>query len=234
MAIDPRKRAKQLARKAAKRKAQLAKKKNSIVGGWAKASIAGWPIYECYAFSNLFEIGLGNVLISRRLGNQIAAGIFLVDTGCLGVKDAFLKIISPVEFRGLTDRLQERQNLVPVNAEYARKVIEGAVEYAAGLGFNAHKDYREAKMVFGTIDTALCDENFIFGKDGKPFYCSGPSESPARRQQIVEELTRRCGPDGFHCMVGFGDPIFDDDDNAEDEFDEDEFDEDETNNSDSK
>jgi hypothetical protein len=218
MTIDPRRRAKQLARKAAKRKAQLAKKRDSV-GTWAKTSVAGWPIHESYAPSNLFQMGLGNILISRRIGSQVAAGIFLLDTGCLGVKSAFLSILSPGEFQGLVDRIQEREGLAPVKAEYARKLIEDAVEYGAELGFKPHKDYYKAKVVFGTIDTALCDADFEFGRDGKPFYCSGPSESPERSRQIVETLTKRCGPDGFHYMVGIGEPGFD-----VDEFDEEEMD----------
>jgi hypothetical protein len=218
MAIDPRKRAKQLARKAAKRKAQLAKKKKDT-GGWVNPSIAGWPIYESYAPGNLFEIGLGNIIISRRMGSQVAAGVFLVDTGCLGVKDAFLKLSSFGEFQRLAGRLQERENLVPVDAEYARKAIEGAVEYAAGLGFKPHKDYHKAKTVFGSIDAAFCDTDFEFGKDGKPFYFFGPYESPDRQRQIVDALTKRCGPDGFHFMAGIGVPASD-----EDEFDEEEID----------
>jgi hypothetical protein len=231
MAIDPRKRAKQIARKAAKRKAQLAKKKNTQ-GTWSNPLVAGWPIHECYAPGNLFEIGIGNIVISRRIGNQVAAGVFLVDTGCLGVKNAFLRVVMPSEFPDLLDRIKEREPLVPVDAEYARKLVEGAVEYAAELGFKPHKDYRKAKMVFGSIDTALCDTSFEFGKDGKPFYCSGPSESPSKRRQIVDELAKRCGTDGFHYMVGVGDALYDDDEFDDDEFDEEEFDEDEPDDSD--
>ena len=188
------------------------------------SSIGAWPIYECYAFDKLFEIGIGNVLISRRIGNQVAAGIFLVDTGCLGVKDAILNISSLFDFQNLADRIQEQQHLVSVKPEYARKLIEGAVDYAAGLGFKPHKDYHKAKIVFGTIDADLCNDGFEFGKDGKPFYCSGPSESPARRQQIVYELTKRCGPDGFQYMIGPESPSWYDDEFDDAEFDEDEID----------
>jgi hypothetical protein len=219
MAVDPRKKAKQLARKAAKRKAQLAKKYTAGTG--MEGSFASWPIHECYAYGNLFEIGIGNVFISRKLGNQIAVGIFLVDTGCLGVKNAILRISSQFEFQDLIDRFRERENLIQVKAEYARKLIEDALEYAAELGFKPHKDYHKAKKLFGAIDTSLCDDSFEFGKDGKPFYGSGPSDSPGRIAQIVDMLLKRCGPDGFHCMICSDGLDFDDDFDDDFDFDDD-------------
>lgn len=206
MTIDPRRRARQLANKAAKRKTQLAKKKGP--GSVARAPIAGWPIHESYMPSNLFETGIGDVIVSRRMGDQIAVGVFLLDTGCLGVKNAFLTVLSPGGYQSLVERFRGGKPLVPVEPEYARKLVEDAAEYAAKLGFEPHRDYRKAKVVFGAIDMGLCDARFRFGKDDKPFYCSGPSDSPARREKILDILTKHCGADGFHYIVGFGDSGF--------------------------
>ena len=211
MTIDPRRRAKQLARKAAKRKARLSRRqrsgqaRGSVLGAMLHAQIATWPVPESYMPSNLLEMGLGDVVISRRMGAQVAVGVFLVDIGCLGVKDAFLSVVSPAEYEGLLDHIREREPLVPIQPEYARKLIEGVVKYAADLGFAPHPDYHSASTVFGALDPGSCDATFQFGKDGKPFYCSGPSEGPARRQQILDTLTKRCGPDGFHFLLGMGD-----------------------------
>ncbi len=207
MSIDPRRRAKQLARKAKKRKAQLAKKSDSAAS-WMLASISRWPLHESYVSSLVFRIGLGTVVISRTLGNRIAAGVFLVDMGCLGVKNAFLSLCSSEEFKRLLDRLNKNGELKPAKAEYARKLIESAVEYAAGLGFKPHRDYYKAKIVFGSIDASQCHDTFTFGQHGKPFYFAGPHESPQRRLQIIDTLARRCGPEGFHYLVGIEDPDF--------------------------
>jgi len=217
MAINPKRKAKQLARKAAKRKTQIAKK--NAAGAGVEDSMASWPIQECYAPSNIFELGIGNIFLCRKIGNQVAAGIFLVDTGCLGVKNALLRMSSQYEFQDLMNRFRERENLIQIKAEYARKLIEDAVEYAAELGFNPHKDYHKAKKLFGAIDASLCDDSFEFGKDGKPFYCSGPSDSPGKSQQIVDMLLRRCGPHGFHYMIASGGSDFDDDEIYEEETD---------------
>src|SRR5438128_2555043 len=65
-----------------------------------------------------------------------------------------------------------------------------------------HPDYHKAKVLFGDVDLAECKEEFEFGKDGKPLYISGPFESARRSQEIVNTLTHRCGPDGFHFLIG--------------------------------
>ena len=48
--------------------------------------------------------------------------------------------------------------------------------------------------------------SFQFGKDGKPFYMSGPYDTPARIDRIMRALTARVGPDGFDYVVGLDDP----------------------------
>lgn len=40
------------------------------------------------------------------------------------------------------------------------------------------------------------------GKEGKPFYISGPHETQADSERIIATLTRKLGPDGFHYVLG--------------------------------
>jgi hypothetical protein len=69
--VDPRKRQKQLARKAAKRKAVQSAKKDSHGTGviWSSARqlvvAEGSPIHECLMPERIFEVGIGNVTVSR-------------------------------------------------------------------------------------------------------------------------------------------------------------------------
>lgn len=221
MTLDPRRMARKLARKAANRKARHAEhhrpeqRSSSGLSQTVQDRVAAWPLHESYMAGRLFEIGIGHVIITRRMGSEFAVGVFLVDAFCLGVKDGFLSVLSAREYECLLDRCRGREPLVSVEPECARKLVEGAVEYAADLGFGPHQDYREAKAIFGAIDTGLCKSTFHFGQDGKPFYCSGPYDSPARREQVVATLVKRCGPDGFHYLVGMGDADFNESDDAE-------------------
>jgi hypothetical protein len=43
--------------------------------------------------------------------------------------------------------------------------------------------------------------DFVFGLDGKPFYVSGPEDSPGFIRRVLRTLERHCGPDGFHYLT---------------------------------
>lgn len=222
MALDSRRRAKQLAKKVAKEKARHdRKRKMGLLGhmpGMAQLSLA--QVHEALMPAGLFESGLGNVVLSRKLGNTIWVGAFLVDTFCLGVKDAFLTTRTEAEYIRMVVGMRERQHLIPIHPSCARKLVEGTVAYAHDLGFSPHKGYHKARRVFGDIDPDSCPTSFDFGDNGKPTFISGPYDSETRRQQIITQLTERCGPEGFHFIMPMETEDFQD--FYEDEFDEEE------------
>ena len=87
----------------------------------------------------------------------------------------------------------------------ARKLIEASVDYAGGLGFAPAVDYEEASVVFGDIDPGDCADTFTFGRDGKPFYVSGPYDSEEKRGRILAMLEARCGEGNYNYSVIVGD-----------------------------
>jgi hypothetical protein len=207
MALDARKRQQKLAKKAAKRKAVVAAKKTlGEVGGVVShrrhaVPVAGAPIHECLVPESLFDIGIGNVIVSRKLPNGfIGAAFFLVDVFCLGIKDAFYDVLSPAEYDYRVSGL-EHETFRAIHPTCARKLVEGAEAYALDLGFNPHPDYQRTRQIFGDLDATACPTHYVFGKDGKPFFMSGPYDTPARCRHIIDTLTRRCGPEGFHFTV---------------------------------
>ncbi len=210
MTIDPRRRQKRLAQKAAKRKAQVAKKQRmerSHSGSSIQAKRAALhPVYECLMNAGIFQSGIGHVLISRRIGALVAVGLFLLDVACLGAKDATFGLKSVAEYDALLERIRETEDLTEIEPACARKLIEGAVAYARGLGFEPHKDYHGAAQILGAIDADECPRTFEYGKDGKPLYISGPFDSQARINLICRTLEKSCGPGGFHYIVRLAGP----------------------------
>ena len=94
-----------------------------------------------------------------------------------------------------------RGEQVDLSPECGRSLVEGAVHYARALGFAPHRDYRQAKRIFGDIDASECQQQFVYGKDGKPRFIAGPNDGAMRCQQIIDTLAARCGPDGFHFTM---------------------------------
>ncbi|MBV8377000.1 MAG: hypothetical protein JO279_08350 [Verrucomicrobia bacterium] len=131
------------------------------------------------------------------------SGFFLLDVFCLGVKDAGFHCFNSIAHHreSLLDRLFPDEDPVRMTPAAARKLTEDAIRYARDLGFSPGVDYKKASRVFGGITTADCDEEFMFGKDGKPLYIQGPSDSPARVERILRTLEARCGEGGYHYIV---------------------------------
>ena len=89
MALDPRKRQKKLQRRKAKQKT---KQKNTALRSTSRLALAEKaPLLHCCAAECIWELGIGNVLISRTRGTEVAFGMFLLDMYCLGVKNAFFQ-----------------------------------------------------------------------------------------------------------------------------------------------
>ncbi|MBV8641965.1 MAG: hypothetical protein JO070_11295 [Verrucomicrobia bacterium] len=159
---------------------------------------------EALRSAKLFDSGAGYLVVSRfKADGRVESGFFLLDVFCLGVKDAgFHSFNSITDYQeSLLDRLFADEDPVQMTPAAARKLTEDAVSYARGLGFSPGADYKKASRVFGGVTTAECDEEFIFGKDGKPLYIQGPSDSPARVERILGVLEARCGEGGYHYIV---------------------------------
>jgi hypothetical protein len=169
------------------------------------AAAAAYPVYEALVPENLFALGLGHLVFSRlQPDGRIAFAAFLVDVFCLGVKDAFVTILSRDEYARHKRGWAMRESFRPIEPACFRKRVEGAVAYARELGFSPHADYALASQIFAGVQVMDCPTRFEYGQEGKPLYVSGPYETPARVEAILDQLERRLGPEGFHYLVGGG------------------------------
>jgi hypothetical protein len=170
--------------------------------GWDFAQPANCPIHECLIPENLFELGIGHLVFSRRLPDgRIAFSMFLLDVFCLGVKNAFFATVSREEYEQRIRHWRGPETFQPVLPECLRKLVEGGVAYARELGFNPHPDYTVASQIFGDVNASGCATEFTYGHEGKPLYCSGPNETEAQARAIVDHLARRLGAEGFHFLI---------------------------------
>jgi DNA-binding transcriptional regulator YbjK len=205
MALDEKRRQQKLAKKLANRKAKQAARKPLVSLGsqYTPAQAARFPVADCLVPTDLFQDGIGNVVLTRQLPNgELAVAVFLLDIYCLGVKDAFYRVVSTQEYTYYRQQL-EGSSLEQVHPSCLRKLVKGAVQYARDIGLAPHADYAGAAQLFGNIEAAACPVRYTYGgRDGKPLYISGPNESPARSRKIVDTLKRKLGSEGFHFVAG--------------------------------
>lgn len=205
MAIDPRRRQKKLEKKRAKKAAERRELARREAGGLAarfqRESKA--PILHCFTTSSFEDEGIGEVLISRRLSHgNVAFVVFLVDTYCLGVKDVVVDIAPEAHYKkNVYEKMAAHTTLIRMKPECARKLVEGAVQYALDLELPPHADYRSARHIFGDISAAACTVEFTYGKDGKPLFIAGPDDDEATCELILRLMEKHCGPGGSHYIM---------------------------------
>ncbi|HET8680374.1 MAG TPA: hypothetical protein VFM54_00640 [Micromonosporaceae bacterium] len=145
---------------------------------------------------------LASVLVVRegRRGRVSACG-YLVDTYCLGVKNAIGPHgTDPHALRGLVADYFSAYGEAPVAAplELAQHLVFGAVEYARSLGFEPHPDFAAAAAHLGpwTGPSAI-----TFGRNGKPLFVQGPHDDAA---QVIRALERTAGRGNFDFLMAAG------------------------------
>lgn len=202
--------------KRAERKVYLAQRATDWTTSVLKLATE-WPVVEALIPSDLWDQGIGALIISRRMPDgRIALANFLVDTYCLGVKDAYYDLVTPIRYRTIVAKANHVGPLRPAAPELFAKLVTDAVAYARDLGFAPHSDYEEARLLLAGIDTSRCTELFEFGKDGKPLYIQGPNESLGRAMRIVDRVRAA----GGHYVLALQGPADEADSDRADEMDE--------------
>lgn len=161
-----------------------------------------WPLLECMITKAWREPGMiVQLCVARRSPKgEVAVGMFLVDLGCLGVKNAYGKIYPSVAIykRELLARLKEAHPMQTIDLDLAAKIVAEAVRYADSLGFKPNKDIKMAYLVMGEASPETCDVKIPLGKDGKPFFVNGPYDDVDR---IRRTLDRTVGPGNYEFLM---------------------------------
>ncbi|MEW5989397.1 MAG: hypothetical protein AB1791_22445 [Chloroflexota bacterium] len=167
-----------------------------------------WPVLECLIAAEWQRpAALSQIVVARRspLG-EVAMASFLVDLGCLGVKDAMTRYFpSEAAYRQtFLTKLKSVQKMQKCSLDLAAKVIGEAIQYARDLGFEPHPDSQVALPILeGTHPEDCPDRVPLGGENGKPLFFAGPYDDP---QRIIRTLERTVGPGNFDYMVAIGGP----------------------------
>ncbi|MBX6386708.1 MAG: helix-turn-helix domain-containing protein [Microbispora sp.] len=136
--------------------------------------------------------GMVSIVVARRHGwDKLSVCGYLVDVYCLGVKNVLgPDVVNEIELRAF---LANFFRIYPGGWREAplglvRHLVFGAVDYARDLGFEPAPEFAATA---GHIGTWEGKSDITFGKDGKPFYLSGPNDDV---RHVVKTLERRVGP----------------------------------------
>ncbi|WP_431681302.1 hypothetical protein [Kitasatospora sp. KL5] len=127
---------------------------------------------------------------------------FLVDVYCLGVKNTVEpEVIGAGSLLAYLRRYYSAFDQPPLSIEFdqTRAIVHGAVEYARSLGFTPAPGFADTAPYLGPVRGD--EPPIVFGREGNPFYVSGPHDDA---RHIVRTLEQSCGPDGFHYTVAMG------------------------------
>ncbi len=193
--------AKRTERKSAKRAQQVAAAEGELR---PIRQARKYPLEGCWVQSGWQEAGLAVVVVARRQPNGLLVfGNFLVDYYCLGVKSAFARAdVTPSVFYERLPALLPG-GTAPITPALAHELIYGSLEYAARYGFRPDPDFTLAQLVLDPPDAYPRTGAVTFGKDGKPFYVSGPHDNVTA---IMNTLLRTAGPDNFDYLAHIDGP----------------------------
>lgn len=205
MALSNKKRQKKQEKKNIKRKMKTRGKKGSAVKSNEAEKYAHFPIHECLVQDTLFRNGQGSVLISRKINDgRIVASLFLVDTFCLGIKNAMFTMVDENIYEMKIKQgmlVAEGAAILDIDPPCVKKILVEAENYARSLGFSPHRDYHKVKGLLGSLEESDCSEDYTFGKNEKPFYVQGISETEDDAQKIIKHLEKVCGRGEFHYIL---------------------------------
>lgn len=129
------------------------------------------PIGKCFITPDWQKDGLAQIIISRiRPDGKIAVGIFLVDTFCVGVKDAvYYTDYTDTEFGEMLQYYKSNLGIEEIGYTEAHNIIYGAISFAEEAGIQPAKKFGIAEYMLeeDTDDVPLIE--YEFGKNGKHF-----------------------------------------------------------------
>lgn len=170
-----------------------------------------YPFLGCWVMQGWQENGITPVVVAReQSADKVTYGVYLIDLYCLGVKDVMT--YTDVSRTAFQRKLPELCNSEPepCSIEFAHEMIYGAIEYAKKYGLDPHPNFTSelADQILDPPDAHPRQGNISFGRDGKPFYVSGPHDDDKKKDRIIKTLMRTAGKGNFDYLLSIGDTGF--------------------------
>lgn len=146
------------------------------------------PVEKCYVNSDWAEQGMAHVVIVRRRPDgKFAMVVYLVDTYCLGVKDAFWRTsLEKVELDAMIKNFEDRIAVEECDYATAHNLILGAIEFAEEGGIKPCKEWLVGQYGLNEDTDDIPLIKFDYGIDGKHFLNTYTRSEGAKYIPILE------------------------------------------------
>lgn len=162
------------------------------------------PVYKCYMPQEISNQGMSIVVVARQRPNgNILFGCYMLDTYCLGVKNALYHYdYDPEEFDEFIENIFLKfSGYVECPYEDAHNLIYSALEFAAEAGIDPHPDFTNVAEYILEEDTDdIPLKEYPMGHDGKYLLVEGPTHN---ERKYVKMLKERLG-DRFDYILDMG------------------------------
>ncbi len=159
---------------------------------YMRERVRNLPIGKCYINPDWEEDGLAHIIVTReRAGGKLVYGSFLVDTLCLGIKDAEYAIdFTPMELEDALAHFRKNHELEEIDYDKIHNLIYGAIEFAEEGGISPVKEFTTASYILSedTDDIPLIE--YEYGKEGKHVLVIGPD---GREEKYLKTLFDHLG-----------------------------------------
>jgi len=150
-----------------------------------------FPIEKCLYTGNWEDSGLCQVLVVRKQPSGLFMfSLFLLDMWCLGVKNTLSNInYSEEDLEDFIENVNSsvEHPLEPCEYVYAHNLVYGALEYGEDLGFKPPLDFSVDKYLLEEDSDDIELIEFDFGREGRPYYVSGPHDDVDRVHRILQK-----------------------------------------------
>ena len=158
------------------------------------------PVEGAWVQQGWQDQGVARFLIARTQPNDnIMFGEYIVDYFCVGIKDAsYASNVNRETFSNeVIPRLYSGTPPLDIEASLAHEVVWGAVEYAESLGFDPHRNFREASRILDPAGTMPRSGSIDFGYQGIPLYIPAPDDNQVG---IIRRLIESVGLGNFYYL----------------------------------
>lgn len=161
---------------------------------------ARWPVSGAFVNQDWRASAGAGVILFRRhpYDGRVAAAMFFVDLGCLGVKRTFLQ--EDVDVGQLLEQMSGGSALVEIPPDLAAAIVTAGAAFGERLGFPQHPDLPLMREMLRGLDPERGGP-IETGRNGRPLYVAGPDDDV---EAVLHHLEQRLGPDGFRFFVPVG------------------------------